>query len=167
MTVDLRDSVDKWKSHFQAMAHGKIPVESVYVLNQKGKGLGTNPKGWALYKIQSGGQSISNPMNSPANKGYAMAVGQIKNTEKRTKSRSKSRSKRSTKGVKYRKQETIKGKSERLLNMLEVRPLPKESQGKLQIIKEFLRREKQLEEELKTFLNNGCNNNAYWRCGSF
>lgn len=54
MTVDLRDSVDKWKSHFQAMAHGKIPVESVYVLNQKGKGLGTNPKGWALYKIQSG-----------------------------------------------------------------------------------------------------------------
>ena len=74
--------MDKWKSHFQAMTHGKIPVESVYVLNQKGKGLGTNPKGWALYKIQSGHQSISNPMNSPANKGYAMAVGQIKNTEK-------------------------------------------------------------------------------------
>ena len=45
--------------------------------------------------------------------------------------------------------------------MLEVRPLPKESQGKLQIIKEFLRREKQLEEELKTFLKNGYNNNAY------
>ena len=108
MTVDLRDSVDKWKSHFQAMAHGKIPVESVYVLNQKGKGLGTNPKGQALYKIQSGGQSISNPMNSPANKGYAMAVGWIKNTEKRTKSRSKSRSKRSTKGVKHRKIKGIK-----------------------------------------------------------
>ena len=45
--------------------------------------------------------------------------------------------------------------------MLEVRPLPRESQGKLQIVKEFLRREKQLEEELKVFLNNGCNNNAY------
>ena len=104
MTVDLRDSVDKWKSHFQAMACGKIPVESVYVLNQKGKGFGTNPKGQALYKIQSGGQSISNPMNSPANKGYAMAVGQIKNTEKRTKSRSK----RSTKGVKHRKIKDIK-----------------------------------------------------------
>ena len=84
------------------MAYGKIPVENVYVLNQKGKGLGTNPKGWALYKIQSGGQSISNPMNSPANKGYVMAIGQIKNTEKRTKSRNR----RSTKGIKHR---TIKG----------------------------------------------------------
>ena len=31
--------------NFQDMAHGKIPVENVYVLNQKGKGLGKNPKG--------------------------------------------------------------------------------------------------------------------------
>ena len=44
MTVDFRDSVDKWKSHFQSMTHGKIPVENVYFLNQKGKGLGTKPK---------------------------------------------------------------------------------------------------------------------------
>lgn len=102
MTVNLKDSVEKWKSHFQDMAHGKIPVENVYVLNQKGKGLGTNPKGQALYKIQTGGQSISRSINSPANKGYAMAVGRIKNIEKR----SKSRCKKSTKGS---KQKTIKG----------------------------------------------------------
>ena len=56
MTVNLKDSVEKWKSHFQDMAHGKIPVDNVYVLNQKGKGLGTNPKGQALYKIQQVGQ---------------------------------------------------------------------------------------------------------------
>ena len=102
MTVDLRDSVDKWKSHFQSMAHGKIPVENVYFLNQKGKGLGTNPKGRALYKIQSGGQSISSSVNSPANKGYAMAIGRIKNIEKRSKSRK-------NKGTKASKNKTITG----------------------------------------------------------
>ena len=45
---------------------------------------------------------MSSSINSPANKGYAMALGQIRSTEKRTKSRSK----RSTKGSKHK---TIKG----------------------------------------------------------
>ena len=45
MTVDLRDSMNKWKTHFQGMACGKIQINDVYLLNQKGRGLGTNPKG--------------------------------------------------------------------------------------------------------------------------
>ena len=79
MSVDLRDSVEKWKTHFWEMAQGKIPVESLYFFNQRGQGLGTNPKGCALYKIQTEGQSLS----SPINKGYAIAVGRIKDIEKR------------------------------------------------------------------------------------
>ena len=100
MSVDLRDSVERWKTHFWEMAQGKLPVESLYFFNQKGQGLGTNPKGHALYKIQTGGQSLS----SPVNKGYAMAVGRIKDIEKRkTIERKTSRRKRSSsaqKGIK-------------------------------------------------------------------
>lgn len=80
MTVDLKDSVNKWKNHFQQMARGNIPMESVYMLNQKGRGLGTNPRGRALYKIQSGGQSTSNFKN-PNPSSYSMAMGRIKNLE--------------------------------------------------------------------------------------
>ena len=105
MSVNLRDSVEKWKSHFLAMAKGKIPVEDVYLMNQRGRGLGTNTRGKALYKVQTGGQSVS---NTPANKGYAMAVGRIRNMNKsRSQSIKTQRTvkgiKRKTKGVQIRK----------------------------------------------------------------
>ena len=71
--MDLRDNMNKWKTHFQDMARGRIQTNNLYFLNQKGRGLGTNPKGHALYRVQTGGQSISSSLPSPANKGYTMA----------------------------------------------------------------------------------------------
>ena len=38
MTVDLRDNMNKWKTHFQDMARGKIQTNNLYFLNQKGGG---------------------------------------------------------------------------------------------------------------------------------
>ena len=86
MIVDLRDNMNNlWITHFQDMARGKIQTNNHYFLNQKGRGLGTNPKGCALYRVQTGGQSISSSLPSPAHKGYTMAVGRIKDIERKEK----------------------------------------------------------------------------------
>ena len=91
MSLDLSDSVQKWKNHFQAMAQGKIPLDDIYILNQKGRGLGSNNRGKALYKVQSGGQTPSNvtttkTVTTPVNRGYAMAQARIKNSNKLSRS---------------------------------------------------------------------------------
>ena len=90
MTLDLSDSVQKWKNHFQYMAQGKIPVDDIYVLNQKGRGLGTTNRGKALYKVQSGGQAPSNITTTktvtPVNRGFAMAQARIRNSNKLSRS---------------------------------------------------------------------------------
>lgn len=91
MSLDLSDSVQKWKNHFQAMAQGKIPLDDIYILNQKGRGLGSNNRGKALYKVQSGGQIPANvtttkTVTTPVNRGYAMAQARIKNSNKLSRS---------------------------------------------------------------------------------
>ena len=88
MALDLSDSVQKWKSHFQSMAEGKIPFDDVYIINQRGRGLGTTNRGKALYKVQSGGQTPSNvtttteTVTTPVNRGFAMAQARIRNSNK-------------------------------------------------------------------------------------
>ena len=91
MSLDLSDSVQKWKNHFQSMAQGKIPLDDIYILNQRGRGLGSNNRGKALYKVQSGGQGPSNltttnSVTTPVNRGYAMAQARIKNSNKLSRS---------------------------------------------------------------------------------
>ena len=91
MSLDLSDSVQKWKHHFQSMAQGKIPLDDIYILNQKGRGLGSNNRGKALYKVQSGGQAPSNvtstnTVTTPVNRGYAMAQARIKNSNRLSRS---------------------------------------------------------------------------------
>ena len=73
------------------MAAGLIPLDDIYILNQKGRGLGSNNRGKALYKVQSGGQAPSNvtttkTVTTPVNQGYAMAQARIKNSNKLSRS---------------------------------------------------------------------------------
>ena len=134
MALDLSDSVHKWQNHFRNMAQGKIPLDDIYVIPQKGGGLGTTPKGKALYKVQSGGNiptkstTTTSTMTNPINRGYAMAQARIKNAKpiqrkKRNVSSGRPRAKKVIKARKIRYRNTIPSVRRR-------RRTPKKTQSK-------------------------------------
>ena len=59
------------------MAEGKVPLEQVYVISQKGRGLGTNRNGKVLYGVKS--QLGSGTVNvSPVQQGIQQAKSELK-----------------------------------------------------------------------------------------
>ena len=49
---DLRPTVGQWTSHFQRFAHRTFPQEDMYIVTQKGRGLGgRNAYTPTFYKI--------------------------------------------------------------------------------------------------------------------
>ena len=73
----MNTNLEKWTKHFENMAKGKVPLEQVYVISQKGRGLGTNRNGKVMYGI--GGQIGSGTVNiSPIEQSIQQAKSELK-----------------------------------------------------------------------------------------
>ena len=106
--------LEKWKEHFKHMAKREIPHDDIYVLNQRGRGLGNNRNGKVLYKVKQSGQGpVQKPvMITPVAQGLAQAKSKIeeqklghpgRKTIKRSKSKSRSTKKHHTVKTSQRK----------------------------------------------------------------
>ena len=121
MRKPIIENVDRWTNHYESMAKGKIPFEDMYVLNQKGRGLGNHKRSRIIYKIhKSNSSTVSSPqIVSPVAQGINQAESMVKQRKKRIKTKPKRkknqlkrryRTKRKTKGkvTKRRKRKTTK-----------------------------------------------------------
>ena len=76
--------VEQWKEHFCSMAKGHTPLEKIYVLNQKGRGLGNSRNGKIMYKVNQQGSGVGSltTLVSPVAKGLAQAQSKKQMKEK-------------------------------------------------------------------------------------
>ena len=72
--------VEQWKEHFHSMAKGHTPLEKIYVLNQKGCGLGNSRNGKIMYKVNQQGSGVGSltTLVSPVTQGLTQARSRIK-----------------------------------------------------------------------------------------
>lgn len=106
MRVPMVDSVNKWKEHFQSMAKGKLPLDDMYVLNQRGRGL-SNGRGKVIYKVNQTGGNNMPQIISPVAQGIDQAKSKLNETQPKRKHIRRSVSKKPrNKVIKHRRRQS-------------------------------------------------------------
>jgi hypothetical protein len=127
-------SVQSWKHHFANMAHGKIPVEDVYVLKQRGRGFGRDSFGKSVYRVRnsaalSGAPSppvtIVSPVAQTLQQAKVLAKGTTGRSGKRKHSTSRGRS-----ASNIKRSKKSKGKKSKKKKPKKKKPKKKKKQGK-------------------------------------
>ena len=68
-------SVEKWKEHFKQMAHREYPNEDMYIVNQRGRGIGRNAYKKTTYKVRApkrGAVNIVSPVAQTVQRARAL-----------------------------------------------------------------------------------------------
>ena len=122
MRKPVVESVEKWTNHYKSMAEGKVPLEDMYILNQRGRGLGVGARGKIIYKIHKPSNSATSPqIISPVAQGINQAESMVKRKKnikrvgKKKRSQSQRRCPRRQKKIKRRtkKKTTIRKKKKK------------------------------------------------------
>ena len=58
-------SVEQWKNHFKQLAHRSFPDEDMYIVNQRGRGIGRNAYRKTTYKIRKNAPSGAGSPKAP------------------------------------------------------------------------------------------------------
>ena len=101
-------SVRQMENYFNSMAHGKVKPSQMYMINQKGRGIGNSRRARSIYKVSQVGGAAS--IISPVQQGIVQAKKKTGIKRKASSSRSHSKTKRRRVSGKKRKKRGRKKK---------------------------------------------------------